>query len=158
MTATDPLAALKDIHLPPAVGLWPPAPGWWIVGALVLFSIIFLITKLWQRWRARTYRRQALRQLQTIYAQWQRDQNDELFQQRVNQLLKQTALVAFPRAQVAALHGGTWLQFLDEKLREAIFSTPTLSALADSFRPHAEPVAAPALNDAAQRWIRRHRC
>jgi hypothetical protein len=158
MTATDPLAALKDIHLPPAVGVWPPAPGWWIAGALLLFSVIFLIAKLWQRWRARTYRRQALRQLQSIYGQWQHDQNDELFQQRVNQLLKQTALAAFPHTQVAALHGETWLRFLDEKLRKAIFSTPALRAFADNYRARAEPVAASVLHDAAQRWIRRHRC
>ncbi|MDP7406676.1 MAG: DUF4381 domain-containing protein, partial [SAR324 cluster bacterium] len=27
----DPLAALRDVHLPPAVSWWPPAPGWWII-------------------------------------------------------------------------------------------------------------------------------
>lgn len=158
MTAADPLAALKDIHLPPAIGIWPPAPGWWIVGALLLVAVSFLIIKLWQRWRERTYRRQALRQLQLIYSQWQHDKNDVLFQQRVNQLLKQTALVAFPRDQVAALHGTGWQHFLDARLRKNIFAAPALQPFFDTYRAQVEPVATPILHDAAQRWIRRHRC
>ncbi|RLB67278.1 MAG: DUF4381 domain-containing protein, partial [Deltaproteobacteria bacterium] len=35
-TQQSPLAALKDIHLPPAPGWWPPAPGWWFVTFVVL--------------------------------------------------------------------------------------------------------------------------
>ena len=51
--AADPLAELRDIHLPEAVGYWPLAPGWWLllVSALVLAGLIV--------WTVRRYRRNA---------------------------------------------------------------------------------------------------
>ena len=38
----DPLAALRDIHLPPAVSWWPPAPGWWIIFFIILGLLALL--------------------------------------------------------------------------------------------------------------------
>ena len=44
---TDPLAELRDIHLPPEIGWWPPAYGWWILITalltLTIFAIFFLV-------------------------------------------------------------------------------------------------------------------
>ena len=44
------LADLKDIHLPAPVSIFPLAPGWYIVLAVMLVIIILLI--LWQLRRA----------------------------------------------------------------------------------------------------------
>jgi len=41
MTEENPLINLKDIHLPPAVAIWPPAPGWWIVAVVLLLIVVF---------------------------------------------------------------------------------------------------------------------
>ena len=41
MPEENPLINLKDIHLPPAVAIWPPAPGWWIVAVVLLLMFEF---------------------------------------------------------------------------------------------------------------------
>jgi len=47
---TDPLAGLHDIHMPEAIGWWPPAPGWWLLLGLVFISIAALF--FYRRWNA----------------------------------------------------------------------------------------------------------
>ena len=36
----DPLAQLRDIHLPGPVESWPPAIGWWILLAIILLLVL----------------------------------------------------------------------------------------------------------------------
>lgn len=50
------LEQLRDIHLPQAVHWWPPAPGWWIVAALVLALTIWLGRYLQARYRRQYFR------------------------------------------------------------------------------------------------------
>ncbi|AFU97438.1 DUF4381 domain-containing protein [Simiduia agarivorans] len=99
---------LKPMHLPPDVGLWPLAPGWWILLALLL-SGLFLG---WRAWRRRQ-RRQAPNR-------WLRHQLEALFEQQLdahataqacNRLLKRWAL---SQGAAPGLQGKPWLAFLQQ--------------------------------------------
>lgn len=48
--APDPLAALRGIHPPPDVPLWPLAPGWWGLLGLLALVLVILAIREW-RWR-----------------------------------------------------------------------------------------------------------
>ena len=50
------LEQLRDIHLPQAVHWWPPAPGWWLVAALVLALTVWLSRYLQARYRRQYFR------------------------------------------------------------------------------------------------------
>ena len=63
---TDPLAELRDIHLPPEIGWWPPAYGWWILITALLTLTIFAIFFLVKQHRSNLYKRQALRELHAL--------------------------------------------------------------------------------------------
>ncbi len=63
MNSNDPLNALKPLIAPPAISWWPPAPGWWILGALLLCIVILTAIFGWKRWRHHqntAYQREAL--------------------------------------------------------------------------------------------------
>jgi hypothetical protein len=106
------LDRLHDIVAPPPVPWWPPAPGWyWVLGfaavLLVLGSIRFCI-----RWQRSAYRREALAEWEHRRALLAEPDRRAGALAGMAELLKRTALSAFPRPQVAPLTGTDWLAFL----------------------------------------------
>lgn len=100
---------IDEIILPEAVGWFPLAPGWKVLGLIVLLLMLFQAIRLVKIWWRNRYRREALRQLSD------RGKGKKL--QEVVALLphflKITALHAYPRREVASLSGEDWLRFLD---------------------------------------------
>ena len=111
--ASDPLAGLRGYHLPEAVSWWPPAPGWWVVGALALALLAGLGWWAARRWRRRAAARAAARELAQLRATyvWQHDAT--AFVRGLSRLLRRYVLAAFPQQRAAALTGEDWLAFLD---------------------------------------------
>jgi hypothetical protein len=146
------LSNLRDIVLPQPVSYWPPAAGWWILAAAVLAALALLVARRVVRYRHDAYRRQALRELAALPAPL-----DAAGAQSLSAILKRTALVAFPRADVAALTGTAWLRFLDTSGRMQAFETGSARQLA--VIALGGPVAddGQAIRAAARDWIRRHR-
>jgi outer membrane lipoprotein SlyB len=141
------LSNLRDLALPPAVSLWPPAPGWWIIAAAGLAAAAILSAAALARYRRNAYRREALRQLDTVAFG------------AISAVLKRTALAAWPREQVAALTGAAWLAFLDRTGRTTAFTEGAgrhIETLA--FGGAVDGQAADAARAAARAWVRAHRC
>ena len=112
----DPLAELRDIHLPEAVSLWPLAPGWWLLLALIA-AVLGLSIAVWlRRYRANLYRRQALLQLQTMQTSGSPEASALLA------LLKRTADTAYPQRGFSSLSLAQFLEFLEQSGPNAKFS------------------------------------
>lgn len=122
MPGVDPAAALplRDIHLPPAPGLWPFAPGWWLLLALLLLLCLGLWLLL-RRARRLRYRRQALQQLTELERNLQLSPSALL--SALSALLRRAMLCTFDRQSCAGLSGEAWLLFLDQGFRDAPFSS-----------------------------------
>ena len=114
---------LRDLHLPEAIGWWPLAPGWWILIAIALVGLGFLV-RAWLKVRARgAARRFALRQLKEIVSEYESSKNPVEFGVQLSELLRRTMLAYAPRLDVAGLTGEAWLQRLDEGLAQPVFTS-----------------------------------
>lgn len=147
---------LRDIHLPNPVSWWPPAPGWWMLLALL---ILFTLATLWgiRRYHRRSYRRLALRQLATLEQNFNQQQDGQQLIQQLSQLLRHMAVLHYPPQQCAGLHGETWLEFLDQPFGAVKpFSTGAGQCLASGPYQQATPqLDTVALFQLSRRWLKR---
>ena len=155
MNPQDPLAALHPLREPELLDWWPLAPGWWILIGL-LFIVIAVAVRFLLRWyRGNTYRRVALRQLQSLESEYQETRDDRQHIARINALLKSVALRAFPREQVAPQHGDAWLNFLNRSAAPGLaFDSEFVQSMYQRSCPEADIAA---LHQAARHWIKTHR-
>ena len=147
----DLLNTLRDIHTPPPVSWWPPAPGWWLLLALVLIAL----WTSWWVWRARPWRRQALRELQELELEFGVTGDVAKCVAQVSVLLRRVALSVRTPAASAALTGDAWLKYLDQIGRMQQFHAGIGRALITAPYALAESVDVPQLIKLARRWMKR---
>lgn len=96
--------------MPDPVGIWPPAPGWWLLAGLIIACIASLAVYVYRRRQRNRYRTEALSYLQQL--QQKTNAADTVF--ACHALLKRTFFSAYPglRNQVAAQQGDQWLAAL----------------------------------------------
>lgn len=155
MTDAASLQNLNDIVLPPAVALWPPAPGWYVVAAGLLMLLSWLGLRFWRGWRDNRYRRHALAEFSSLRG----GRGDLLFE--LPGLLKRTALAVWPRESVASLTGEAWHRFLDHSAGIDRFrggAGATLDLLAYTGQEHAQLQERDVVQllDAAEYWLKHH--
>lgn len=143
----DPLAQLRDVHLPGQPGWWPPAPGWWLLALVLLGALSWLG---WQLWR-RQQQRRPYRLAQSLHQQLCAD----LAQQRIsaenylheaNALLKRAFVHALGEADAAALTGARWLSFLNDFVDGEPFTGSAGALLSESRFAPAGPTDTAALS------------
>ncbi len=130
---------LRDLHLPEAVGWWPPAPGWWLLLGLLLLGLAFAVRSLHRRHRRHAARRLALAELARLEKAWNSHRNTALLAAATSDLLRRAMLAYAPRHEVAGLTGRAWLEWLDQGLERAPFSRGPGRSLADL--PYRDPSA-----------------
>ena len=118
-TQFDP-TQLADIHLPQSIGIWPIAPGWWILLGLFIFLcvLIFLLSKENKKTKHQISPKQlknlALKELSVIEENYQADINPHKSIKQLSIFLRRFALSHYHREQVASLTDEQWLALLDE--------------------------------------------
>jgi hypothetical protein len=135
---SDPLAQLRDIHLPETISWWPLAPGWWVLIILLGLVTGWIIFKAVQRKRANLYRRQALAKLLEIEQSLMENEPSADKESSANKkpsaenlrapladifvVLKQTANIAYPNQQASSLSIEKFIGFLQISCVTSIFT------------------------------------
>lgn len=144
---------MHGLSEPEPVSWMPETPGWWILLGWFLAVLILFGRHIVLRRRANRYRRRAEKALGKIAAGAATD--PAAAAASISTLLKHTALTAYPRIEVASLHGDDWAKFLCKSSNNdpLVVRAASLFALA-AYRPDAD---ASKLVAPARRWIQVHR-
>jgi Ca-activated chloride channel family protein len=140
------LDRLSPVPEPPVVSLWPQTEAWLWLG-LGLFALTVWLIRRWLLHRhANAYRRAALQEIAEV--------GDSPV--ALAEILRRTALAAYPRSEVAGLYGDEWLAFLDRTGQGTDFREGAGQTLARA--PYSgETPEAKQLVVLATRWVRSHR-
>ena len=133
----DPLDALKDIYLPVEPHWWPPAPGWWIIAALIFSMLWWFGRRFWAYRVATRPIRAAQRIIDSLIAEEATaTSNDATLANQCNEVLKRLLVVALGMRALTNQSGETWLRTLDQLSMTTSFTQGAGSALGeDRFRP-----------------------
>ncbi|MFH6601421.1 DUF4381 domain-containing protein [Ectopseudomonas khazarica] len=162
----NPIDQLQPLIEPAPVPWWPPAPGWWLLAAL----LPLLGWGLWQllrRWRQRPPRAQLESDLDPL----RQAALDELARlskpydaapagpwlQQLNALLKRLCRERYPDSGSHVLSSRAWLAFLDNRCPAAGL-TRWMILVEGSYKPQCtlSDKAIAELDQAIAVWIRKH--
>jgi hypothetical protein len=141
------LSELKPNRLPPEIGLWPLATGWWIlitiVGVLCAIALVYAI----RRHHRNAYRRAGLTRLLVL-------ENNGGSAVELSETLKIVALNAFPQVRVARLSAHDWRDFLISSCPDLL---PESLDLLSKVHQKAPPLPSSSDWADAKLWVTRHR-
>ena len=107
---------LHDIIVPPAIGIFPLAQGWYIVLLLLLALLFHFAYKQYELYQKEQYRRDAKTELKALSSK-NRANSIALLE-----LAKRVAISAYSRESIAKLHGSEWWDFMQEHSKVVVSS------------------------------------
>lgn len=106
----DPLAALRDIHLPDAVPFWPPAPGWWALAGTVV--VLIALGALYEWYRRGTLRYRVAKEFAAVAADEARFGPGQAVAAEAAVLIRRVLIARGRASETVTLTGAGWESFL----------------------------------------------
>jgi hypothetical protein len=145
---------LVDIHAAAEPSWWPPAPGWWLVGAIGLALLLLSGAWAFKRLRVQMRRRRLLRELDSLPANYDPQARPAEYLGALNRVFRVIALRAFPGTDCARLEGEAWVAFLRERHpRDESSSLQVLESGPYRTAPEFDPAE---LHSMARQWVARY--
>ena len=110
------LDKLHDIIVPDAIGLFPPASGWYILLLLLLTLLFHFGYQKYKVYESEQYRRDAEKELEAL------NDKDRANTLALLDLAKRVALAAYGRETIAKLHGNLWWNFMEKYSKVSVSS------------------------------------
>ena len=164
------LTGIQEITLPEPISYVPHTIGWKILLVVIVIAALVFGYNRYRHWQANRYRTFALQRLAEI------EQAVQVPETRLRSgamplglsladlpvLVKQTALQAFPRDEIAQLSGERWLEFLDRSCDTQEFTQgvgqllPQLAYQSASALANLPEQRISNLIDLIRQWIKNH--
>lgn len=163
MDNPDPLSELAGIHLPDPVGIWPLAPGWWVLLTILIVGGFFLTRTLRAQWKRKRICSFAIKELDKCLAAYKAQsvsadvqtlgQLRLNFVSDINAVLRRVALKHYPFSQVASLSGDDWIAFLRNGGDASLLDDAMANTISQGRFARQWNVDADALYQMAHHWI-----
>jgi hypothetical protein len=143
----DPLAQLKDIHLPQQIHNYPLSIGWWLLALISLMLFVWTIVKIRRYQSQRKDQKTAIKQLKSM----------PLTNSQIISLLKWSCLQYFPRASSARLYGDDFRTLLIDALptkKQAEFGLLSKDIFTNVYQSASDDSSNEQLNQAAIHWLK----
>ncbi|AGI25175.1 DUF4381 domain-containing protein [Pseudomonas sp. MT3] len=163
----SPLDQLEPLIPPAPVAWWPPAPGWWVVAALIPIALwgLWLTRQHWQPRRKPKQsaeapldpvRQAALDELARLPRPYDRAPAGPWLQ-ALNGVLKRVSRARWPDSHSHTLSGRAWLAFLDNRCPAAGL-TRWMILVEGGYRAECrlDDKAINGLAAAVETWVRKH--
>jgi hypothetical protein len=154
----DLLQQLRDIHVPAEPTWWPPAPGWWIIAALLLGAAVWGALQLLRAYRNAAPTRRARVLLRELYDAYDagRVSPDE-YAHGCNALLKRLFVHGLGVDAARPVSDAQWLAMLDRCAGETAFSCGPGQALGNERFRRQGTIDVPALHALVARLLEQRR-
>lgn len=151
----NPLAQLADIHGAAEPGLWPPAPGWWVLGLILFLLLAWLLRVAAAKITVRRRRQALLATVEALRGEIDPAGNPHGYISTLNRLFRAVALRAFPDTACGRLEGEAWVAFISGLMPEAQ-DTEQLAVLARGPYEPSPEFDVDALEELAAVWVKRY--
>jgi hypothetical protein len=143
---------------PSAVVFGFSAPGWYVLGALVMLLLMWAAGWAWRSYERNRYRRQALKKLAESQQHYAAAGMEGNMLYETNMLLKRIAMARYGRNETAGLKEKEWIEFLNNSSGDELFDETDNKLLQDLYsgRKHEHHAIADFVQK-ARTWIRKHR-
>lgn len=141
----DLLNMLEPAPEPSPISMTPQTWGWAALAILLLIVLFTAVSVVRKHRRANAYRRAALAELSV----------PDIPAAKIAEVLRRTALAAYPRYQVAGLYGGDWIKFLNQSSDIKTFNQELSHALTKA--PYKATHSNEDLRQMARHWVKSHK-
>ncbi len=141
----DLLNMLEPAPEPSPISMAPQTWGWAALAILLLIVLFAAVSVVRKHRRANAYRRAALEELSV----------PDIPSAKIAEVLRRTALAAYPRDQVAGLYGEEWVKFLNQSSDLNTLNQELSHALTEA--PYKATPSNEDLRQMARQWVRSHK-
>jgi hypothetical protein len=136
------------------------APGWYVLGGLILLLLIGLVILLIKYYQLNKYRKHALNFLANTEQKYIDLKAFDQLVYEANMLIKRIAMSRYGRQAVSGLRDGQWTDFINRTWREKSFDKSDETLINQTIYQSKDGISAEdaqAFTQKAKRWIRKHK-
>jgi len=136
------------------------APGWYVMGGLLLMLIVLLTWLVIKYYRSNLYRKHALHFLDNVEQKLSPEKEFDLVVYQTQMLIKRIAMARYGRQNVSGLRGNQWITFINTTWHEKSFDDKDEMLLNQNiYQPEQTVSENEAVNfvEKSRRWIKKHK-